>query len=248
MAAVSNRQELKDYALRALGAPLVDIDITDEQADDRIDEAIAFFQEYYFDGIQKMFMKHQITQQNMDDEFITIPDHVWGITRIFPLSNTMSGDLNIFDLQYQLRMNDLRDLTSTSLIYYSQVMTHMSLINFLLTKGQPVRFNRNTDKLYLDCNWQNTFAVDAWIIIEGYSALDPNESPKFWNNRIFKDYVTALFKRQWAAPLKKFNNITLPGGVVVTGQEMYDEATTEIKEIEDDLINNQSGVLEFFLG
>lgn len=247
MALVTNRLELKEYALRALGAPLVDIDITDEQADDRIDEAIAFFQEYYFDGVQKMYMKHQLTQQNLDDEFITIPDHVWGITKIFPLANTTSVEPNIFDLQYQLRMNDLRDLTSTSLIYYSQVMSHLSLIDFLLTKGKSIRFNRNTDKLYIDCNWKTSFVLGTWLIIEGYSALDPNESPKFWNNRIFKEYVIALFKKQWAAPLKKFANITLPGGIVVTGQELYDEAIGEMKEIEEDIINNGSP-LEFFLG
>lgn len=248
MAIVTNRQQLKEYAMRALGAPLVDIDITDEQADDRIDEAIDFFREYYFDGVQKMLMKHQITQQNIDDNFITIPDHVWGITRVFPLANTTAVEPNIFDLQYQLRMNDLRDLTSTSLIYYSQVMSHLSLIDFLLTKGKAIRFNRNTDKLHIDTNWENTFVADSWIIIEGYSALDPNESPKFWNNRVFKEYVTALFKKQWAAPLKKFANITLPGGLTLTGQELYDEAVGEIKEIEDDIINNTAAPLEWFMG
>lgn len=247
MAIVTNRQELKEYALRALGAPLVDIDITDEQAEDRIDEAILFFQEYYFDGIEKMYMKHQVTAQDITNGYITIPDHVWGITRLFPMANTTAVEPNIFDLQYQLRMNDLRDLTSTSLIYYSQVMSHLSLIDFLLTKGKAIRFNRNTDKLYIDTNWSTTFIEGTWFIIEGYSALDPSQSPKFWNNRIFKEYVIALFKKQWAAPLKKFTNIMLPGGVTLSGQELYDEAVGEMKEIEDDVMNN-GAPLEFTMG
>lgn len=244
---VTNREELKQYALRALGHPLVDIDITDEQMDDRVDEAIAFFQEYYFDGVQKMYLKHQLTATDLTNKYITIPDHVWGIIRIFPLANSMQSDLNIFDLQYQLRMNDLRDLTSTSLIYYQQVMSHLALIDNLLTKGKQIRWNRNTDKLYIDANWAASFVEGTWLLIECYSALDPNESPKFWNNRLFKEYVTAMFKKQWAAPLKKYSNITLPGGLTVSGQELYDEAISELKEIEEDIIGN-GAPLEWMLG
>jgi len=245
--AVTNREEFKQYALRALGAPIVDVDITDEQMEDRIDEAIAFFQEYCVDGVVKMYLKHQLTATDMTNQYITIPDHVWGITGIFPLANTTANKPNIFDLQYQLRMNDLRDLTSTSLIYYSQVMSHISLIDFLLTKGKAIRWNRLTDKLYIDADWGTSFVEGTWLIIECYAALDPAESPKFWDNRIFKEYVIALFKKQWAQPLKKFNNISLPGGITVSGQEMYDEAVSELKEIEDDVINN-GGPLEFMMG
>lgn len=244
---VTNREELKQYALRALGHPLVEVDITDEQMEDRIDEAIAFFQEYYFDGVQKMYLKHQIDATDMTNGYITIPDHVWGIIRIFPLANTSANQPNIFDLQYQLRMNDLRDLTSTSLIYYSQVISHIALIDNLLTKGKQIRWNRNTDKLYIDANWSSSFVEGTWLIIECYSALDPNESPKFWNNRVFKEYVIALFKKQWAAPLKKYSNISLPGGITVSGQELYDEAVSELKEIEDDIIGN-GAPLEWILG
>lgn len=244
---VTNREELKQYALRALGHPLVEIDITEEQMDDRVDEAIAFFQEYYFDGVQKMYLKHQLTATDLTNQFITIPDHVWGIVRIFPMANSMQSDLNIFDLQYQLRMNDLRDLTSTSMVYYQQVMSHLALIDNLLTKGKQVRWNRNTDKLYIDANWAASFVEGVWILIECYSALDPNQSPKFWNNRLFKEYVTAMFKKQWGAPLKKYSNITLPGGLTVSGQELYDEAVSEMKEIEEDIIGN-GAPLEWMLG
>lgn len=244
---VTSRAELKQYALRALGHPLVEIDITNEQMEDRIDEALDFFREYYFDGVMKMYMKYQITQDDIDNQYITIPDHVWGITGIFPLANTASVQPNIFDLQYQLRMNDLRDLTSTSLIYYHQVMSHIALIDNLLSKQKQIEWNRNQDKLYIFTNWENTFFVDSWIIIEGYAALDPQEATKFWNNRMFKEYVIALFKKQWAAPLKKFSNISLPGGVTINGAELYDEAVGEAKEIEDQVMNN-GAPLNFVMG
>ena len=116
-----------------------------------------------------------------------------------------------------------------------------------LTKGKSIRWNRNTDKMYIDTNWQSAFVEGTWLIIECYSALDPNESPKFWNNRVFKDYVIALFKKQWAMPLKKFQNITLPGGITVSGQDMYEEAMSEIDKIEDDIIGN-GAPLDFYVG
>lgn len=245
--AVANREELKQYALRALGAPLVEIDITDEAMEDRIDEAIAFFREYYFDGVIKMYLKHQITQEDIDNKYIPIPDHIWGINGIFPMSNSAGRQPNIFDLQYQLRMNDLRDLTSTSLVYYSQVMSHIALIDNLLTKQKQIEWNRNTDKLYVFNDWEYSFVVGDYILMDCYSAIDPNESTKFWNNRVFKEYVIALFKKQWAAPLKKYSNITLPGGITVNGQDLYDEAIGELKEIEDDIMNN-GAPLSFFMG
>lgn len=244
---VTSRETLKQYALRALGAPLVDIDITEEQMEDRIDEAIDFFREYHFDGVQKMYLKHQVTTTDITNQYITIPDHVWGINSVFPLANTAQAQPNIFDLQYQLRMNDLRDLTSTSLIYYHQVMSHIALIDNLLTKAKMIRWNRNTDKLMIDTNWENALPEGTWLLIDCYSALDPDQSPKFWNNRLFKEYVTALFKKQWAAPLKKYSNITLPGGVTVSGQELYDEAIGEIEKIESIIIDN-GAPLEWFMG
>lgn len=238
--AVQTREELKMYALRALGYPLVEIDITPEAMDDRIEEALAFFHEYYFDGSQKAFYKHQVTAQDITNKYITVPSTIWGITNIFPFSNSASVQPNIFDLQYQLRANDLRDITSTSLIYYEQVMEHISLIDHMLTTQRQFRFNRNTDRLYIDMNWENRVTPDSWLLIECYSIIDPVENSKMWNNRLLKEYVIALFKKQWAMAYSKFDNIQLPGGVSVDGKTMYADAKAEVDEIEQTIMEQQA--------
>lgn len=246
MANVNSRSDLIEYCYRQLGAPMITINITDEQADDAVDAAISFFNDYYFDGIEKVYLKHQVTQCNIDDKYIVLPDNVFGVNRVFPMGGTTS-QTNIFDLQYQLRMNDLRDLTSTSMVYYQQVMSHISLLDNLLNTQKQFRWNKLTNKLYIDLNWEVKYAIGDWILLDCYTALDPEEAPKFWNDRYLKHYVTALFKRQWGQNIKKFNGITLPGGIQLDGQSMYDEGIQEIKDLEDELMNKQAP-LEWIMG
>ena len=250
MAIVTNREELKQYCLRTLGAPLVNIDVTDEQIEDRVDEAIAYFREYYFDGIEKVYLKHQLTQEDVDNEYIQLPDHVWSINRIFPFpTSSSSSQMNIFDLQYQLRMNDLRDLTSTSLIYYQQVMSHISLIDYLLNTQKQFRFNKLNGKLFIDDRWgaNRGLGVGQWLIFDAYTALDPEQSPLLWNERLFKEYTTALIKRQWGTNLSKYQGVTLPGGITLDGQRILDEGKQEISEIEEQIMN-QLAPLSWFVG
>ena len=247
MAHVTSRVELVDYCYRHLGAPLVEINMTEEQADDLVDEAIGFFRDYYFDGIEKAYVKHQIVETDMTNGYIILPDLVFGVNRVFPTAGTTSSQTNIFDLQYQLRMNDLRDLTSTSMIYYTQVMQHISLIDNLLNTQKQFRWNKLTNKLYIDQNWSKKVAVGEWILIDCYMALDPQEAPKFWDDRYFKKYCSALFKRQWGQNISKFGGITLPGGVTIDGDKIYEQGKQEADDIEADIMTKLAP-LEWVLG
>jgi hypothetical protein len=318
--AVSSREGLKQYALRALGAPVLEINVDDDQLEDRLDEALDYWRLYHYEGIEQIYLKQQIraseivlttsvaqnfslsetitgatsgataevvressrvsngtlllvknivgtftageaingsdsnvsattvsiTLREYDNKYIEVPDYVWGVTKILSAGQASSSK-NIFDLQYQLRLNDLYDLTSTSLIYYKTVMSHLALLDLELNGHQGFRFNRMSNRLYLDANWPTDFILGDYIIVQSYRAMDPTTWTKVWNEPWLKHYVTALFKKQWGVNMKKFGGLQLPGGVTLNGQETYDEAQTEIKELEDDL-QNKSAPLDFFLG
>jgi hypothetical protein len=318
--AVSTRSGLKDYALRALGAPVLEINVDDDQIEDRIDEALDYWKLYHYEGVEQIYLKQQIraseivlstsvaanfdlteritgatsgataevcresirvssgtlllvrnisgtftageaitgassgttattvsiTLREYDNRYVEVPDYVWGVTKILSMGQASSSK-NIFDLQYQLRLNDLYDLTSTSLIYYKTVMSHLALLDLELNGHQGFRFNRLNGRLYLDANWQTDFILGDHIIVQSYRAMDPTTWSKVYNEPWLKHYVTALFKKQWATNIKKFSGIQLPGGVTLDGDKLYDEATTEIKELEDEL-QNKSAPLDFFMG
>jgi len=245
--AVNTREGLVDYCLRSLGAPVISIDVDPDQVEDRIDEAIEYFRQYHFDGIEKIYMKHVITEEDVANKYITVPDAVYGITRVFPVASGTSTSKSMFDLQYQLRLNDLYDLTSTSIIYFTQVMSHLALLDMTLN-GHPIyRFNRLNNKLYIEASWENEMRPGNFILAEVYRALDPADVPKLYNDIWLKHYATALIKKQWGSNMAKFDGMQLPGGITVDGKGMYQEAVAEIKDLEEEMIN-KSAVLDFFMG
>lgn len=243
--AVASREQLKQYALRALGAPVLQINVSEEQLQDRIDEALQHFHTYHYDGIERVYLKHQITQDNIDTQSVTIPDYIYGVKRIIPFRQGSSSQ-NLFDVQYQLRLNDLYELTNTSMLYYSMVMQHMTLLDQLLNGYPQFEFNKLSSKLSLEVN-KTKLILGDWMIVECYRILDPSTSTKVWGDPWLKQYVEALFKKQWAVNLKKFQGMQLPGGVTIDGQSMYLEATQEIQQLEDDL-RDKSAPLGFMVG
>jgi hypothetical protein len=66
MAKPSTRQELIDYSLRRLGAPVLEINVDDDQVDDLVDDAIQFYNERHFDGVERMYLKYKLTQEDID--------------------------------------------------------------------------------------------------------------------------------------------------------------------------------------
>lgn len=245
--AVNSRETLKQYCLRALGAPVLEINVDDDQLEDRIDEALEYFRLYHYDSTEKFYLKHLITQEDIDNQYLPISPLVYGVTRVLPITQGAANSKNLFDLQYQLRLNDLYDLTSTSVIYYSTVMSHLSMLDMVLNGHIMYRFNRYQNKLYLDINWAHDVQVDNYVIVECYRALDFDSYTRLWSEPWLKHYVTALFKKAWATNLKKFSGMQLPGGVTIDGQAMYEEAIGEIKDLEDELVN-KSAPLDMFLG
>jgi len=259
MAKPSTRQQLIDYCLRRLGAPVLEINVDDDQVDDLVDDALQYFHEHHFDGIEKMYLKYKITQEDIDrgkaggtdgvgivtttststestsfnvyetSNYIQVPDSIVGIDKVFKF-DTSSISGGMFSIKYQLFLNDLYYFNSVELIQYSMVKSYLEDIDYLLTTDKQIRFNKKQNRLYLDIDWSSQTA-DNFIVIECYRILDPNTFTNVYNDSFIKPYLTSLIKRQWGQNLIKFRGVKLPGGIELNGREIYEDAVREIEEI-----------------
>jgi hypothetical protein len=172
MAKPRSRAELALYCKRKLGFPVIDINVDDDQVDDRIDDALSFFEDYHFDGTEKIYMKHQITPEDINRRWIYAPDAVTFVTGVFPFDQSNSS-INMFDLRYQLRLHDLYDFTSVSYVSYEITMQHIRTLNLLFSGTPQFRFNRKQNKVFLDINWDSDLQPGQYVIIECYRTLNP---------------------------------------------------------------------------
>jgi len=239
MAKPRTREDFKEYCLRKLGKPVLEINVADEQVEDRIDEALAYWQDYHYDGAQKVYLAHEVTQEDIDNKSFDIPNTYTGVINIFPIGNSYSTN-NLFNIRYQIALNDLYAFTTTPIAPYYMVMQNISLIEELFVGKQGIRFNRHNNKLYIDMAWKEKVNVGEYIIVEAYEAVDPEVYTDAWGDWWLQDYTTALIKKQWGDNLKKFEGMTMPGGVTFNGQKIWDEATDEITKLEEEMINSFS--------
>jgi sporulation protein YlmC with PRC-barrel domain len=173
MAKPATRKQFKEYCLRRLGWPVIDINVDDEQVEDRIDDALSFFYDYHYDGTEKLFMKHRITQADIDRKWIYCPDPILFVTGVLRFDDSNSS-INMFDLRYQLRLHDLYDFTSVSYVSYEITMQHIQTLNLLFSGTPQFRFNRMQNKVFLDIDWTRDVNVGDYVIIECYRAMKPD--------------------------------------------------------------------------
>lgn len=234
MAVPVDRESFKDACMRRLGWPVIQINVDDDQVEDRIDEAFEYYYQFHFDATQKTYYKYQITATDVTNGWIPVDSSFYGITRIFPV-NTQLFSNNMFSFNYQFALNDLYSFTGGQLQNYVITLQTLRTIEMLLVGEAPVRFNRHTNRLYIDFNWGVNIQSGQWLIIEALQALDPDVYQDVWADRILQKYATALLKRQWGSNLKKYTGVQMPGGVTFNGQQIFDEAMQEIAEIEHEI-------------
>jgi len=319
----TTRATLKDYAKRQLGHPVVELNLDDDQMEDRIDDALEYFQEYHFDATEQTFLKHQITGSTLkltanvvftagetitggtsgvratvheyhsanttiryknpevksggdgntyyanttttfannetvtgatsgasatthastanslgdfDNQYISITENIIGIKGVIPMYDTTASTTNMFSVNYQYALNDLYRMgTGAQMSNYVFTQQHLSQINHLFNTRPRFRFNRHTDRLYLDIRWGTDVSIDDFIVAECYTITDPATYSDVYGDMFLKRYVTALFKKQWGQNLIKFEGMQLPGGITLNGRQLYDDAVQEIEKIEEEV-------------
>ena len=263
MAQPSTRQELIDYCLRKLGAPVLEINVAQEQIEDLVDDAVQYFQERHFDGVYPTFLKYQITQDDIDrgratgfsgvgiastsavgagttfnyyenSNYLQVPNSVIGVNKIFTFGGSNSISSGMFSIKYQLFLNDIHYWGSMELLTYAMTKTYLEDIDFLLTTQKQIRFNQRQDRLYLDIDWSSVTAGE-YLVIDCYRMMDPSSYSQVWNDSFLKKYLTSLIKRQWGQNLIKFLGVKLPGGVELNGRQIYDDGQRELDIIMDQM-------------
>jgi len=347
MATPNSKATLKEYCLRKLGKPVIEINVDDDQVDDRLDEALEYFSEFHFDGVERMYLKHQLTTDDVNrahvdadietastdggstavyqpttttngalsasgtsvtltsatsfpatgtitiatdgtnaaedvaytavsgnvlttaalanahnsgsavtlkvastwkqnQGYIPIPDSVMSVTNVFPFSDNAS--MNMFDVRYQLRLNDLYDFSSTSIVHYEMTMNHLDFLDHILVGEKPIRYNVHQNRLYIDMDWANDMDVGEYFVIECYRKLDPTVWTDVYNDFFLKKYATQLIKRQWGANLIKFNGVQMLGGVTMNGELIYTQAQEEIQRLEEEMRLTYEMPIDFAVG
>ena len=293
MAIPNSRGTLKEYCLRNLGKPVIDINVDDDQVEDRIDEALQYFSQYHYDGIERMYLKYKVTaddvtrmrsnvnsftatdkgtiQDNIEleegtsttgdttgdllledgfkvldetstgatttwtetENYLVVPSSIISVINVFPFSDR--SNLNMFDVKYQLRLNDLYDFSSTSIVHYEMTMKHLDFLDHILVGEKPYRFNQHMNRLYIDMDWEVAVSADEFMIIECYRKLDPTTFTDIFDDLYLKRYTTALIKRQWGQNLSKFSGTAMLGGVTLDGKELFSTALADQQKLEEEI-------------
>ncbi len=238
MAAPTTRSAFKEYCLRRLGKPVIEINVDEDQVEDRVDDALRYYWDYHFDGTEKIYYKHLVTDADKANKYITVPDNVIGAVNLFNIADPSIRSDDLFNIRYQIALNDLYTLTSVSMVPYYMVMEHLSLISEMLVGKQLLRFNRHMNRLYIDMDWNSL--SNEYLLVEAYQIIDPNEYVDVWKDQWLLRYATALIKRQWGSNLTKFTGMQLPGGLTFNGEKIYNDAVAEIQDLEDKMISSYS--------
>ena len=256
---ITTRETLKQYCLRALGKPVIEINVEDDQVEDRIDEALQYFAQYHYDGVERMYLKYQVSADDITraktnetlstvtdtadstvtavfkegKNYIPMPSSVVSVTRIFDFTDR--ANLDLFDVRYQLRLNDLYDFSSTSIIHYDMTLRHLDMLDHILVGERPIRFNQHKNRLYIDMDWSNDIDAGDFIIIECYRKLDPSTFTDIFDDIFLKKYLIQLVKKQWGTNLSKFQGVAMLGGVTMNGEQIYSQAQEEINKLEEQI-------------
>jgi hypothetical protein len=251
MAPPNSRDTLIDYCKRRLGDPVLEINVDEDQIEDRIDEAIQYWQEYHSDATIKTYLKHQVTSTDVTNEYIPISSDVLYISKLFPVSSSFSGSQNFFDIKYQMMLNDIADLQNFAgdLAYYDQMQQYLSMLDMKLNGTPQTHWSRHQDRLYIFGDFATEdIVVGDYLVAEVYTLIDPDTHTSIYNDMWLKEYYTALIKQQWGANLMKFEGVMLPGGVTFNGRQMYDDATTEIESLRQRIRDEHEFPADFFVG
>ena len=251
MANPNSRDSLIDYCKRRLGDPVIEINVDEDQLEDRVDEALQYYQEYHSESTLRTYLKHLVTDDDVTNEYIPLSSDITYVSKLFPITSNFSMSRNFFDIKYQMMLNDVADLQNFAgdLAYYEQLQQYLSLLDMKLNGTPQIQFSRKQNRLYVFGDFQDKdILAGDYVVAEVYKIINPNTHTSIYNDMWLKEYTTSLIKQQWGANLIKFEGMQLPGGVILNGRQIYDDATGEIERLRETIRLEHEMPPDFFVG
>ena len=251
MANPTSRATLIDYCKRRLGDPVIEINVDEDQLEDRVDEALQVFQEYHSEGTVRTFVSQQITADDVTNEYVSVSSDILFVARMFAIDATFGSSINFFDIKYQMMLNDIADMHNYvgDLAYYEQMQQYLSLLDMKLNGTPQIEYSRKQDRLYIFGDFADgDLKAGDYIVYEAYKIINPSTFTKVFNDMWLKEYTTALIKQQWGANLIKFEGMQLPGGITLNGRQIYDDATQDLERLRERLRLDHETPIDFFVG
>jgi len=251
MANPNSRDTLIDYCKRRLGEPVIEVNVDEDQLEDRVDEAIQYFQEFHSDATYRAYVSHELTADDITNKYITTSSEVHHVTRVFPVISSASASKNLFNLRYQMHLSELTDMSQFAgdIAYYEQIQQYLSLLDMTLNGHTMTDFSRRQNRIYLFGHIEDLDIVAGdYIVYEVYNTIQPNTHTSIYNDMWLKEYTTALIKQQWGMNLMKFEGMQLPGGVILNGRQLFDDAQGEIEDLRERIRLEHELPADFFIG
>lgn len=237
MAIPTDRNQFKETCLRRLGDGVIEINVSPEQVDDRVDYALQKFFDYHFDGSLHSYFPYQLTSTDITNRFIILPSNIKDIVRVLPLSSNLMG-VGMFNITYQFVLTSLDIYRYMDLTNWVSTFQNIQQLEQLLVGQTPVRWDRYGTTLYMDIDW-NLVVAGEFIVVDCYISIDPTMLTKVWADPWLQKYATAQIKQVWGEILKKYN-IPQIGGTTYNGQSIWNEATEEIIKLEEEVLEKYS--------
>lgn len=249
MAVPSTREELKDYVKRRLGHPVIEINVDENQMEDRIDDALRFWQEYHFDGTEELLYAHQVTSTDMTNKYLTLSDELNNsIIGIREMVKSSGQTTNMFSVRYQMAFNDIATYSTRGvreMQNYYQRLSHLNMTDDLISGMSLIRFNRVTNRIYIDFDWSADISEGDFIVFRTYQKV--GDTTELWGNSFVRNYTTSLVKEQWGMNLSKFEGVQLPGGVTLNGRAILEDARAELERLREQMSLSYELPVDFFV-
>ncbi len=233
MALPTSRQTLINYCRQELGEPVIQVNISQSQAENAVDNALQYWREYHADAQERTFLAIQLTQPQIDSKTVILPPNVTSVLRVVD-PNTFGGSSiggeSLFDFDFQFMSATVWDMMSFGgAVGYYVTKQYLAELDTLLSPAPQFRFRQHTNQLHIDANLAGLLSAGKYLLVECHAWLDEVDHSKVWSDPYLRELTTGFMKKYWGEILKKFGGVTLPSGIQLNGQVIFDEAVQQIE-------------------